>query len=62
MKISVNLVPRALFLFSLALEPGKSALGTRLKFRCLNQTRCKVAEKAKFLAGLGEKNGSAVLN
>ena len=32
MKISVNLVPRALFLFSLALEPGKSALGTRLKF------------------------------
>ena len=31
--------------------------GDEVEVRCLNQTRCKVAEKANFLAGLGEKNG-----
>ena len=32
------------------------------KVRRLNQSRSKVAPKAKFLAGLGEKNGWAVPN
>ena len=57
MKSSVNLVPRALFPVFPAFGAWEKRPGDEVEVRCLNQTRCKVAEKAKFLAGLGEKNG-----
>ena len=54
MKSSVNLVPRALFPCFGAREKRP---GDEVEVRCLNQSGCKVAEKAKFPAGPGEKNG-----
>ena len=59
MKSSVNLVPRALFPCFGAREKRP---GDEVEVRCLNQSGCKVAEKAKFPAGPGEKNGRAVPN